>query len=178
MATKKAAPSAVADKLAAKAGKTKIPKEMTGEDPPPKPLPKGFKIPKTLAACADLYYEVRERRLAAEKAIDAEKAVESALQEHLIASLPKQEASGVSGRLCSVSVVQKEVPKVEDWSKVYAYIVEKYQKGKRSGNQDAAFALLGRSIGKAAVQEAWAEKRKVPGVGSFKVTTLSVSKIA
>lgn len=174
-APKKADPVDAA--LAKRAGKTKVPDDSTGSAT--RPLPKGFKFPKTLAACADLYWETREKRLAAEKEIEAGKAVEAAMRDHLIATLPTQQASTIGGKLCKVTLVRKSVPKVTDWSLVYKKIVDDYQAHakRRDGLQDSAFALVGKSIGRAAVQEAWDAGKQVPGVEAYPVVELSVSKL-
>lgn len=165
-------------KLAARA-KAAVVAAPVAEVKAPRVLPKDFKMPKTLAACADLYYEQRAKRLAIEKTAEEMKNIEGALKDRLIAELPKGEASGIAGKVCRVSVVTKDVPRVEDWGKYYAAIVADYQAHvrKKDGQQDGAFSLLQRSIGVAAVRERWENKVQVPGVGKFTVVDLSVSKL-
>lgn len=125
-----------------------------------------IKFPKSLAACADKYYQLREKRLAMQKEVDAVKAEESAYSEHLINSIPKSEATGVAGKLCRVSVKTDEIPRVEDWDLFYKHI-------KKTGE----FDLLGRSPTKAAIEARWANNKKVPGVGTFTTVKLSVNKL-
>lgn len=181
MATsKKPAVPAVEKALADRAGKTKPPESMTGEEPK-RVLPKGWKPPKTVAEMADAYFLQRAARLAKEKEIELDKAVEAELKDLLIAKLPGQKASGVAGRVCSVSVVQKSTWKIKQngWSDYYRFIVDQYSSHvkKKDGQQDAAFAYLNRAIGKAAVAEAVEAGVKVPGVEEFKFYDLSVSKL-
>ena len=169
-------------RLAAKSGGLKVPEHMAGavEEPKKRVLPKGFKLPARLAEAADAYFLAREERLTAEKKAKELEDVEGALRDHLLREMPKANTSTVGGRVCAVELVRKEVPKVDDWSKVYGAIVSDYldQKKRRTGHEDAAFSLLGRAIGKAAVQEAWEAGKSVPGVTAFKVTTLSLRKLA
>ena len=127
---------------------------------------KVVKFPKSLAVCADKYYQLREKRLAMQKEVDILKAEETAYCNHLIDSIPKSEATGVAGKICRVSVKTDKVPRVEDWDKFYAHI-------KKTGE----FDLLGRSPTKAAIEARWESGKKVPGVGTFTTVKLSVSKL-
>jgi len=125
-----------------------------------------IKMPKSLGACADRLYSLREIRLAKQKEVDALAAEETALKEHIIQTLPKSEASGVAGKLARVSVVTKQVPQVQDWDEFYKHL-------KKTGS----FELLGRGISKAAIQERWEEGKQVPGVEAFGVVTVSINKL-
>lgn len=125
-----------------------------------------FKFPKAPGACADLYYQLRERRLEAQKQVEAIEVQEKALKEHLINTLPKSEASGVAGKLARVTVVVKQVPQVEDWNKFYKHV-------KKTGD----FELLQRRLGDTAIRERWENGKSVPGVKSFNAVTLSVNKV-
>lgn len=150
-----------------------------GKEDEPKPLPKGFKLPKTLGAAADLLYTTREERLALNRQADEKEAIEGALKTHIIDNLPKSNASGIAGRLARVTVVNKQVPKADDWSKVYMGIVTEYVKHakKKDGMEDSAFGLLNRALNKGAVEERWQAKQHVPGVESFGVVMVSVNKV-
>lgn len=124
------------------------------------------KFPKSLAVCADKYYQLREKRLAMQKEVDLVKSEESAYQEHLINSIPKSDATGVAGKICRVSVKTDEVPKVENWDLFYAHI-------KKTNSWD----LLGKTPTKSAIEARWESGKKVPGVGTFTIVKLSVNKI-
>jgi len=126
-------------------------------------------IPKSIAAAADLYFQTREARLTLQRQADATQEFENELKEHLIAAIPKSDATGIAGKLCRVSVVTKPKPIVEDWEAFYAHVAKNRTKG--------SFALMNRAVNAKAIQEIWDAGKKVPGVGTFNAVTLSVNKI-
>lgn len=125
-----------------------------------------LKLPKALAACADLYNDLRTKRLAKEKEAAALKEQEDFVKNHLIDTIPKSEATGIAGKTCRVAVVKKKVPKVNDWDAFYKHILK---------TKD--FSLLNRAVNKTAVEERWEAKKVVPGVESFDTLTLSLNQI-
>lgn len=127
---------------------------------------KVFKFPKGLGACADKLYQLKQKRLDAQKVVDAFAAEESALKNHIIDNLPKSDASGIAGKLARVTVVTKEVPQVTDWEQLYKYV-------KKTGD----FSLLQRRVGDAAIKERWENGKEVPGVGHFNAVTISMNKV-
>jgi len=127
---------------------------------------KTFKFPKTLGACADRLYKLRQTRLDEQKRVDAIAAEEAALREYIIDTLPKSQASGVAGQYARVSVVTKVVPQVEDWDKLYKYVA-----------RTKSWDLLQRRVASAAVQARWDDHKAVPGVGEFTVVSLSINKL-
>jgi hypothetical protein len=128
-------------------------------------LPPGFKLPKTLAACADLLYELQEERKTIEKSAKALEDKEKALRAHLINTLPKSYATGVSGKKANVRIVTEDVPQVKDWPKFYEFI-----------KKNNAFELLNKALNKAAVKERMEAKKAVPGVGTFRAVKVSLTK--
>ena len=132
---------------------------------PTKPRPPA-KIPKTLGACADALYTTRQTRLVEQKVIAGYKEDEKALQDHLIATLPKSDANGISGKLARATITTKIVPVIEDWELFYAHV-------RKTKN----FALLQRRLNDALVEEMWAAGKKVPGVGTFTAVGVSVNKL-
>ena len=66
--------------------------------------PKAFKFPKALGECADLIYDLKERRLAAQHVAEAIEKEEKALKEHIIKNLPKSKAGGISGMRANVQI--------------------------------------------------------------------------
>lgn len=124
------------------------------------------KLPKSLAACADLYNELRAKRLAAQKATDELEAAEKFVKDHLINSIPKSDAAGVTGKTCRILIVKKQVPQVKDWDSFYKFILK---------TKD--FSLLNRAANKKAIEERWEAKKVVPGVEAFETVTLSLSQI-
>jgi hypothetical protein len=132
---------------------------------PSKPKP-STKIPGTLGACADLLYTTRQTRLTEGKTLKEYEETEKVLKDHLIATLPKSDANGVSGRVARVTIVSKAVPVVEDWDAFYAFV----RKAKR-------FDLLQRRLNDEAVKEMWDNNKTIPGVGVFNAVGVSVNKI-
>jgi len=141
--------------------------------------PEGWKPPKTLAAGADLLWKLQAERAAAQKLVDAIEVQEKAVKNWLIDNLPKSDANGISGKLCRVTIIKKEVPRAEDWALVYAGIVAEYQKHakKKDGLQDGAFSLLQRRLGDATIKEVWESGTAIPGISKFTATTLSINKV-
>lgn len=127
---------------------------------------KEFKLPKTLGACADRVHDVRRERLDLEKKVELLKAEESALREHIIATLPVSQATGVAGKRARVTVKPKEIPQVDDWSALHKYI-------KRTG----AFDLLQKRLSDGAVLDRLEDGKKLPGVSIFHTKTLSINKL-
>jgi hypothetical protein len=158
---------------AAKPATKAAPAKKTATKPAEKPAKAAtaIKLPKTLAQCADKLYEVRQQRLALSKQVEAMEREEAALREHLIANLPKSQASGIAGKIARASVETKTVVQVEDWDKLYGYMVKQYGKNK------GIFSLLQRRVGDATVKEMWAAGKEVPGCKPFDVPVVSLNKL-
>lgn len=131
-------------------------------------MPKGseFKVPKTLAACADLLYTTRHARLALQKEVDAMEAQESQIKEHLINTISKSDSTGVAGKLARVSIVPKVVPQLADVDAFRAYV-------KKTGN----WQLIPKSINRAAITEMWEAGKVIPGIEAFNTVTVSMNKV-
>ena len=122
-------------------------------------------LPASDAAKADLLYKTRQKRLEVQKKVDELQRLETALKEHFINSLPK-DTSGVAGRVARVQTSPKDVPRVADWDKFYAFV-------KRKG----AFYMLQRRLSEPAIKEVWDAKKEVPGVDRFKTVSVSCTKL-
>lgn len=127
---------------------------------------KVYRFPKTMGTCADKLYALKEKKSAAKKVFDEIEAEEKALKAYIIDNLPKSEASGISGKTARVTVVTKSIPQVQDWDKFYKYVA-----------RTKAFDMLQRRLSAKAVEERWDNKKKVPGVGTFDVVTVSMNKL-
>ena len=125
-----------------------------------------FKFPKTLGACADRIYTLKAERLTAQKVVDALHEEETALREHVIATLPKSEMSGAAGKLARVTVVTETVPRMKDWDLFWS----KFKPGRDSD-------LVQRRLSNEAVNARWEAGKVVPGVETFTVVKLSVNKV-
>ena len=166
MATKKQVAAKKVAKQVAKApfAKGKVAKKMPASSA--KPKKQAYKIPKTLAGCADALYTAKNERLELQKStMEPLTKYEKELKAHLIDNLPKSKAEGISGSVANVKVVKKEIPIVEDEKKFLAYANKK-------GNED----LLKIGVNMEAVNARIEEGKKIPGIGIFHAVTLSVTK--
>lgn len=111
-----------------------------------------FKLPKTQGACADLLYTTQKQRLDLQKKVEELRALEYAIECHFIDTLPKADSLGVSGRLATVRVKDKEIVELvgtesDRFAKVYEYIL-------KNGRKDpGVWSLLQRRVGDAAAKE-------------------------
>lgn len=137
--------------------------------PPKKPRSveyRGFTFPTAIGECADLLYSLRAARTEAQKATDQIDARFKALQEYVIETLPKSNASGIAGKLARVQSTVSEVPQVQDWALLHRHIQE-----------TGAFELMQRRLSDSAIKERWESGASVPGVGSFQAVKLSITKL-
>lgn len=132
-------------------------------------MPKGnapaddFKMPKTLAACADLYHTTQQARLEMEKQAEVLKKRASKIKEHIIENLPKSDARGIAGKLVRVEIKKKIIAQVKNWDDFWAKFDKKRDRD-----------LLQKRISDAAVQARWEAGKEVAGVEAFTVLDLSV----
>lgn len=174
-------------KKAASAAKKALPKKAvaTAAKRPadwPAKLPSGAPFPVSLGELADEYYAKKHERMALQKAqeeaLKQVKADEDFIKNFIIDTVPKSDQGGLMGMHAVAEIVKKDVPRVEDWSKFYAYVVNEYLKHakKKDGQQDGAFAFLQRRAGDSAIKEMWEAGTAVPGVGKFTVIDVSITK--
>lgn len=133
----------------------------------PEKYQKGAPLPESIGRCADLYAETREMRLAMQKVVDAVAKREAEIREHIIQHLEASDDTGAAGLKYRAQIKKDTKPKVEDWEKVYDFIVEADR-----------FDLLQRRIADKAVKDMWEEGEEVPGVGRIHVPSVSITKIA
>ena len=122
-------------------------------------------MPPAIGQCADLYHEVNALRLAMQKEVDAVAERANEIKQHIIDTLPKGD-TGASGERYRAQVVVKEVPRVDDWHKFWDYVIA-----------HRATDLLHRRISDKAVRETWEAGEEIPGVSTFNVVDLSITKI-
>lgn len=126
-------------------------------------------IPKTMGACADKLYKLREKRYELGRQIKEIEAEEAEIKDYIIKNLSKQEAEGVSGKIANVRIKTEDIPVVEDWEAFYKYIVK-----------TKSFDMLQKRINTKAVRERIEDKKDFTskaGVGSFKTISVSITKI-
>lgn len=125
-----------------------------------------MKLPKRLGTCADKLFELKQQKAVIQAELKKVEDDYKQLKEHIINTLPKSDASGVSGKLARVSVVKKIVPSVKDWDKFYKYI-----------SRTKAWELLQKRAGATAIKERWENGKEVPGVERFTVVDISMNKL-
>lgn len=128
---------------------------------------KPIKFPKSLAVCADKYYELRQQRLKLQKEVDDIAAEESAYKHHLIDNVPKSQATGVQGKIARATIVTKEEPQCEDQDAFRKYM-------NRTKRFDLATKLRPSAP---AIRELWEDGKDIPGIKKFNVVTVSLNKV-
>lgn len=132
-----------------------------------------FKIPTKLAACADLLYQTRERRLALNREAEELERQEAALKEHLINNLPKSLSTGVAGTVARAAIVTKEIPTVKDWDGLQGYILSNAKK------DPGVWALIGRKLNTKPAEELMRspQGKKLKFLEFFQAKSVSVTKV-
>lgn len=130
------------------------------------PLQVGGPIPQSIGRVADLYSDVRQLRLGMEKEVEAVKARETQLRDHIINNLSKSDDTGAAGLRYRAQIVMKDVPRAADWGQIHAYI-----------QKTGRFDLVQRRLGEAAIKEMWASKEEIPGVEKARIPDVSITKI-
>lgn len=136
-----------------------------------KTAPKQPKLPKSLATCADELYTVRQERLLLDKEVEALKAREALLREHLINNLPKSQASGIAGSIARATVENKVTVSVTNWDDIHAYVLKNAKKN------PGVFGIFQRRVNESMVKEMWDAGAKVPGVEPLDVPVVRLNKV-
>lgn len=126
-------------------------------------------IPKTMGACADKLYKLREKRYELSRQIKEIEAEEAEIKDYIINNLSKQESAGISGKIANVRVKTENVPVVEDWEAFYKYV-----------SRTKSFDMLQRRINTKAVRERIEDKKDFAskaGIGSFTTVSVSITKL-
>lgn len=126
-------------------------------------------IPKTMGACADKLYKLREKRYELSRQIKEIEAEEAEIKDYIINNLSKQESNGVSGKIANVRVKAEKVPVVEDWEAFYKYV-----------SRTKSFDMLQRRINTKAVRERIEDKKDFAskaGIASFTTISVSITKL-
>ncbi len=123
------------------------------------------KFPKTLGATLDMLWEVRAKRLTAQKVVDKIGETENAIEQHLLEKFKKADLDGARGGLCSATVEIRPVPTIADFDKVWAHAVK----------TDSP-ELFQRRLSVKACRERWEAGVAIPGVSKFDKVELSLHK--
>lgn len=128
------------------------------------------KLPKSMGACADLYYDARQKRLAADKVAAELKAEENRIANHIIDNLSKDD-TGAAGKHHRVQVKRERKWRVgpENWSKFHAWV--------RKNNR---FDFLQKRVSEEAIKEYLATSRggkAPPGMEPYDYVKISLTKV-
>lgn len=134
------------------------------------PLAVGAKLPDTMGRCADLYAAVRGLRLQMDKEVEAIKARENEIREHIINNLSKSQDTGAAGLKYRAQIVVKRVVKVADWGVFHSWI-----------RKNDRFDMLQKRISDKAAAD-WMDdpqngNRPLPGTEVVNVPDVSITKI-
>jgi hypothetical protein len=127
--------------------------------------PAGPTFPKTIGASIDLLYTLRATRIEKERLIEAEKATESALKEHIMANFAATELDGAKGKLATASIKETTNANIVDWEKYLKWMLKKKD-----------YALVQKRVGITALREHWDNGETVDGVEQIVVKELSLTK--
>ena len=121
----------------------------------------------TIGSTIDEAWKVKNeiKKLNAEISIREEEL--KAIEERLHAQMKTEDTTRGAGKLASVLLSPDEVPTVEDWDKLQAYI-----------KRNSAFHLLQKRVAVLAVRELWGQHKKVPGVVAVQQTKLKYTAIS
>ena len=130
-------------------------------------------LPKNIADCADKLYEVTRARIHLNREIALLAELETGLEEKIINELPKENASGISGRIANVKIIPFSVSQVDvengGWEKVWGWI--KKQRGVEG------FAILNKAINRKSIEELQEGKKVIPGLKRFNGKKVSCTRI-
>lgn len=119
----------------------------------------------TDAELVNAYLEVREKRLAADKAAEKLKTEETDLKTRIIHKMRDNHLTALGGNGGITTLTVKKKPQAQDWLLTYEFIRERN-----------AFHLLHKRLTEEAVREYWNEGIPVPGVVEVEIYDLTISK--
>jgi|NOAtaT_6_FD_contig_31_5139191_length_750_multi_6_in_0_out_0_1 hypothetical protein len=120
---------------------------------------------KDIAVLTDAFGQKRAERLEADKKANALKEEENMLKERIISALLEAGSATVAGSKFGVNLQTKKKPVAQDWELIHKYILE-----------NEALDLLHRRLTEEAVKVRWEDGLQIPGVSSYTVYDLTVSK--
>lgn len=122
-------------------------------------------ITKALGRDIDALAKLRDRQRKAQAAADALKEQVSNESDALLAKLRAAKLESASGKLATASITELDVPTVEDWQLVHAFILK-----------NKSPELLQKRISVEAWRERVAAGQPVPGVKTFRDIKLNLRK--
>jgi len=128
-----------------------------------------IKLPKTLAGVADAMYTARQERYALQTQVKAKKAIESACTARLLEELPKQESTGIKGKIAGASIQKSIKVYVGDWDKLWKFMLTRPKDG---------IAFVQRRVNEDSIKRIWELKKKVPGTEPMEIRKISLTKVS
>jgi len=122
-------------------------------------------MPKSLGAAADLWWELRTQRLAADKAAAELKDKEQAVEAYLINTIDS-DSTGVAGKNVAVRRIEDEVPVIENWDTFIAGVARKKN-----------WHLLQHRLSVSAAKEMLEDGQKIAGVGTIVKVKLGYTQV-
>lgn len=129
-------------------------------------MTKRTKTEPTIGGAIDALHAKRDLLADLNKKVEALKSELANDEAEIIRLLGSSNLESGRGRLAQASIKRDDVPQIEDFDKVCAYIVKK-----------KAWDLIQRRLASRAVKARWDEGVAVPGVGKFTRVTLHVTKV-
>lgn len=126
------------------------------------------KPPESIGRTADLFHDLNEVRLKADKLAEALKKFESGAKEHIINNLSKSSDTGAAGLRYRAQIVTKPKVRVaqEGWPALHGYI-----------QQTGRFDLLQKRLLDSAVMDMVNAGETPPGIETFNEVGVSITKI-
>jgi hypothetical protein len=128
---------------------------------------KAIAMPASIGEAIDLLYQMRATRLERQKQIDEAQAQETALKQHIIANFDVINLEGAKGHIATASIKRSTQANVTDWVAFREYIVE-----------NGAWDLVQKRTSITGLKDRWDNKEVIPGVESFTVIDLSLTKVS
>lgn len=130
------------------------------------------KLPKSMGACADLLYDVKQLRLAAEKYAAEIKAEEVRITNHIVDNLDKRVETGAAGKRYRAQVKATASYRVdpEKWGSFHKWIAK-----------TGRFDLLQKRLSEDAIKEVMTElpkSKQPPGVIPHTIVKVSLTKVS
>lgn len=124
------------------------------------------KYPKSIGACVDALYTARAARLALNAQVEAMKAAEAELEDHILNKFGKDEIRGAKGDVATAAIKMDQTVNCTDWDAYRDYVIKK-----------KAWDMLRKQPAVTAVKQRWANGEEVPGVEPFTKISLSLTKV-
>jgi hypothetical protein len=122
-------------------------------------------MPSTIGEAIDLLYKMRSDRLILQKTLDEAQAKETLLKSHIIQNFAEVSLEGAKGLTASASLKRTTQANVTDWDAYHKYIID-----------NDAWDLMQKRTSITGLKERWDNKEVIPGVESFVVLDISLTK--